>query len=109
MAVAARYWDEGERMVDKLTTSERDAGLRSLDGWTHDQAADAISRVFKFKSFSEAFGFMTRVALEAQKADHHPDWSNNYDTVTISLSTHDAGGLSPKDIALARAIDKLLD
>lgn len=95
-------------MVDKLTATERDAGLRDLDGWTHDQAADTISRVFKFRSFSEAFGFMTRVALEAQKADHHPNWSNSYDTVTITLSTHDAGGLSQKDIALAQAIDKLL-
>ena len=95
-------------MVDKLNETERKAGLRGLDDWAHDQAADAISRVFKFKSFSEAFGFMTRVALEAQKADHHPDWSNSYDTVTIRLSTHDAGGLSQKDIALAQAIDKLL-
>ncbi|MDB5615052.1 MAG: 4a-hydroxytetrahydrobiopterin dehydratase [Devosia sp.] len=95
-------------MVDKLNDQERQAGLRGLHNWTHDQAADAISRVFKFKSFSEAFGFMTRVALEAEKADHHPDWSNSYDSVTISLSTHDAGGLSEKDISLAQAIDKLL-
>ena len=95
-------------MVDKLNETERKAGLRGLDGWVHDQAADAISRVFKFKSFSDAFGFMTRVALEAEKADHHPDWSNSYNTVTIRLSTHDAGGLSQKDIALAQAIDKLL-
>jgi 4a-hydroxytetrahydrobiopterin dehydratase len=64
--------------------------------------------VFKFKTFSEAFAFMTRVALAAERAGHHPDWSNSYNTVTIRLSTHDAGGLSDKDIALAEAIDKLL-
>lgn len=95
-------------MVDKLSSTQRDEGLASLKGWVHDASKDAISHVFKFRDFSEAFGFMARVALEAQKADHHPDWSNSYDTVTITLSTHDAGGLSEKDIALARAIDRLL-
>ena len=95
-------------MVEKLDEMERDVALRSLNGWVYDQAEGAISRVLKFKSFSEAFGFMARVALETQKADHHPDWSNSYDTVTIRLSTHDAGGLSQKDIDLATAIDKLL-
>ncbi|SEQ24795.1 4a-hydroxytetrahydrobiopterin dehydratase [Devosia sp. YR412] len=95
-------------MAEKLNKTQRDEGLSGLKGWTYDDADDAISRVFKFKSFSEAFGFMTRVALEAQTADHHPDWSNSYDTVTITLSTHDAGGLSQKDVDLAKAIDKLL-
>ena len=70
--------------------------------------ADAISRQFKFKDFSEAFAFMTRVALLAQSADHHPEWSNVYNKVSITLTTHDAGGLSDKDIALATAIDTLL-
>ena len=95
-------------MVEKLNQTERDAALKGLNGWVFDKDADAISHVFKFKSFSEAFGFMARVALEAQAADHHPDWSNSYDTVTITLSTHDAGGLSQKDVDLAQAIDKLL-
>ena len=95
-------------MAEKLTSKQRDSALRALNGWVYDEAADAISHVFKFKSFSEAFGFMARVALEAQAADHHPDWSNSYDTVTITLSTHDAGGLSQKDVDLAQAIDKLL-
>ena len=95
-------------MVEKLKAAERDAALQGLNGWILDEGGGAISHVFKFKSFSEAFGFMTRVALEAQKADHHPDWSNSYDTVTITLSTHDADGLSQKDIDLAQAIDKLL-
>ncbi|KRA44956.1 4a-hydroxytetrahydrobiopterin dehydratase [Devosia sp. Root635] len=95
-------------MVEKLSDKEREEGLRGLGGWIYDEAANAIERVFRFKDFSEAFGFMTRVALAAEKAGHHPDWSNSYDSVTIRLSTHDAGGLSSKDIALAQAIDKLL-
>ncbi|MEO8684773.1 MAG: 4a-hydroxytetrahydrobiopterin dehydratase [Devosia sp.] len=95
-------------MADKLTSKQRDTALRSLNGWVYDEASDAISHVFKFKSFSEAFGFMTRVAIAADKAGHHPDWSNSYDTVTIVLSTHDVGGLSDKDVALAKAIDAIL-
>lgn len=95
-------------MVEKLTSGERDAVLRDLGGWVYDEAADAIDRVFKFKDFSEAFGFMTRVAIAAEKAGHHPDWSNSYNTVTIRLSTHDAGGLSSKDVDLARTIDTIL-
>jgi 4a-hydroxytetrahydrobiopterin dehydratase len=95
-------------MVEKLNDAQREDGLRSLDGWVYDASSSAIARVFKFTSFSEAFAFMTRVALAAEKAGHHPDWSNSYNSVTISLSTHDAGGVSDKDIALARAIDKIL-
>lgn len=95
-------------MADKLTTKQRETALRSLNGWVYDEAADAISHVFKFKDFSEAFGFMTRVALAADKAGHHPDWSNVYNKVTIALSTHDAGGLTDKDVALAKAIDAIL-
>ncbi len=95
-------------MVEKLNDAQREQALRSLGGWTYDAADNAIVRVFKFKTFSEAFAFMTRVALAAEKAGHHPDWSNSYNTVTIRLSTHDAGGLSDKDITLAGAIDKLL-
>lgn len=95
-------------MIEKLSEAERDESLRTLGGWVYDQAADAIERAFRFKDFSEAFAFMARVALAAEKAGHHPDWSNSYNTVTIRLSTHDAGGLSAKDIALAKAIDTLL-
>jgi 4a-hydroxytetrahydrobiopterin dehydratase len=95
-------------MVEKLKAKERETGLRSLNGWVYDEAADAISHVFKFKDFSEAFAFMSRVALAAEKAGHHPDWSNSYNSVTVRLSTHDPGGLSAKDIALAQAIDKII-
>lgn len=95
-------------MVDKLNDAQRRADLAGLGGWIYDETAGAIDRVFKFKDFSEAFGFMSRVALAAEKAGHHPDWSNSYNSVTIRLTTHDAGGLSAKDIALARAIDAML-
>ena len=95
-------------MVEKLKAKERETSLRSLNGWVYDEAADAISHVFKFKDFSEAFAFMSRVALAAEKAGHHPDWSNSYNSVTVRLSTHDAGGLSARDIALALAIDKIM-
>ena len=95
-------------MTDKLDDTKREDALRSLAGWTYDAADAAIVRDFKFKDFSEAFAFMSRVAMAAEKAGHHPDWSNSYNSVSIRLSTHDAGGLSDKDIALAKAIDKLL-
>ena len=95
-------------MIAKLSGKDRDKGMRTLNGWVYDEGEDAISHVFKFKDFSEAFGFMARVALAAEKAGHHPDWSNSYDSVTIKLSTHDAGGLSAKDIELAQVIDKIL-
>lgn len=95
-------------MVEKLKAKERETSLRSLNGWVYDEVADAISHVFKFKDFSEAFAFMSRVALAAEKAGHHPDWSNSYNSVTVRLSTHDAGGLSAKDVALAQAIDKIM-
>jgi 4a-hydroxytetrahydrobiopterin dehydratase len=99
-------WRSG--MVDKLGTAERETALKGLNGWVYDEAASAIGHVFKFKDFSEAFAFMARVALAAEKAGHHPDWSNSYNSVTISLSTHDAGGLSAKDVALAQAIDRIV-
>jgi 4a-hydroxytetrahydrobiopterin dehydratase len=95
-------------MVEKLNEAQREEGLRQLGGWAYEQESGAIVRVFKFKDFSEAFAFMSRVALAAEKAGHHPDWSNSYNSVTIRLTTHDAGGLSHKDIVLARAIDGLL-
>ena len=91
----------------KLTNKERDKALAGLNGWIYDEAADAISHDFKFKDFSEAFAFMTRVALLAQSADHHPEWSNVYNKVSITLTTHDAGGVTAKDADLAARIDKL--
>lgn len=95
-------------MVEKLSPAAREAALASLGDWSFEPAQDAIGRAFKFKDFSEAFAFMARVALLAEKAGHHPDWSNVYNRVSIHLSTHDAGGLSEKDIALANQIDALL-
>jgi 4a-hydroxytetrahydrobiopterin dehydratase len=95
-------------MTHKLDDAARIAALKTLPDWSYETEAKAISREFKFKDFSEAFAFMTRVALAAEKAGHHPDWSNTYNRVTVSLSTHDVGGLSDKDLALAQAIDKLV-
>ena len=92
-----------------LSESERTAALKRLAGWRANADGAAIEREFKFKDFSEAFGFMTRVALLAQAADHHPEWSNVWNRVDITLTTHDAGGLSHRDVAMAEAIDDLVD
>jgi len=94
-------------MVEKLTDAQRIEALGRLKGWGHDAKTNALTRDFKFKDFSEAFAFMTRVALLAQAANHHPEWSNVYNKVTICLTTHDAGGMTARDVALAEAIDKL--
>lgn len=95
-------------MVTKLSDAERAELLADLPAWTLDAVRDAITRSFRFKDFSEAFGFMSRVALLAEKADHHPEWSNVWNRVNILLTTHDAGGLSMRDIKMAKAIDGLL-
>jgi 4a-hydroxytetrahydrobiopterin dehydratase len=92
-------------MTAKLTGQARSTALANLSGWTEVPGRDAIQKSFKFADFNQAWGFMTRVALAAEKADHHPEWSNVYNRVEIVLSTHDAGGLSEKDIALATVID----
>ena len=84
-----------------------EAALNELDGWTAAEGRDAIAKTFTFKDFNAAFGFMTRVALVAEKLDHHPEWSNVYRTVNVTLSTHDAGGLTGLDIQLAQAMDRL--
>ena len=94
-------------MVVKLTEAERGAALAELPSWTYDAERDAIRRSFRFEDFTAAFGFMTSVALMAEKADHHPEWYNVYNRVDIVLTTHDAGGLSGRDVALARKIDGL--
>jgi len=91
--------------VAVLSETDRAEALRSLDGWTWDADRNGIARRLTFADFGAAFAFMTRVALEAEKADHHPDWSNVWNRVDILLSTHDAGGVTQKDIALARRID----
>lgn len=96
-------------MVDQLSDAERADALDGLPEWDHDESRDAITRIFTFADFSEAFAFMTRVALLAEKADHHPEWSNVYNRVEILLTTHDAGGLSERDVEMAEAIEALLE
>jgi 4a-hydroxytetrahydrobiopterin dehydratase len=91
-----------------LTESERDEALAALPGWTFDAGRNGIAKSFRFKDFAAAFGFMTRVALAAEQADHHPDWSNVWNRVEILLSTHSEGGVTEKDVALARAIEASL-
>lgn len=91
----------------KLTGEARRAALAGLPGWTELMERDAIFRKFEFRDFNEAFGFMTRAALLAEKLDHHPEWLNIYRTVEVTLSTHDAGGLTERDIALAMALHRL--
>jgi 4a-hydroxytetrahydrobiopterin dehydratase len=81
--------------------------LKELSGWTEVGGREAISRTFTFKDFNEAFGFMCRVALVAEKRDHHPEWRNVYKTVEVVLSTHDAGGVTARDIDLARAMNQI--
>jgi len=92
-------------MTVKLTGKARTTALATLKGWKKVRGRDALQKDFKFADFNQAWGFMTRVALAADKADHHPEWSNVYNKVEIVLSTHDAGGISAKDVALAKFID----
>lgn len=94
-------------MVAKLTEAERSALPDLAPLWTLQESRGAITRSFIFKDFSAAWGFMSRVALLAEQQDHHPEWSNVYNKVDITLTTHDAGGLSARDIRMAKAIDQL--
>ena len=94
--------------IEQLSDEDRAEALDALDEWDYDEGRDAITRKFLFADFSEAFSFMTRVALLAEKADHHPEWSNVWNKVEILLTTHDAGGLSTRDIQMAQAIEGLL-
>ena len=94
-------------MAQKLTTDARKAALAKLAGWAEVAGRDAITRKFVFKDFNQAFGFMTRAALAAEKMDHHPEWFNVYKTVEVTLSTHDAGGVTEFDVALAETMNKL--
>ncbi len=94
-------------MAQKLTGQARKEALATLSGWNEAAGRDAISKKFVFKDFNQAFGFMTRAALVAEKMDHHPEWFNVYKTVEVTLSTHDAGGLTELDVKLAGAMDRL--
>ena len=89
----------------KLEGAARKAALAGLQDWREVEGRDAITRKFVFKDFNQAFGFMARVALTAEKMDHHPEWFNVYRTVEVTLSTHDAGGVTEKDITLAKAME----
>ena len=94
-------------MAAKLSPTARDAALAKLAGWQEASGRDAISKTYVFADFNAAFGFMTRAALVAEKMDHHPEWSNVYKTVQVTLATHDAGGVTELDIALAEAMDRV--
>ena len=94
-------------MVAKLEPAERGRALAELPGWSAVEGRDAIAKIFVFKNFNAAFGFMTRVALVAEKMDHHPEWTNVYKTVAVVLTTHEAGGVTERDVKLARAMERI--
>ena len=93
-------------MVDVLNGEQRRSAIASLDGWRELEGRDAITKSFQFDDFNQAWGFMSRVALAAEKSNHHPEWSNVYNRVQVILTTHDAGGVTERDIALARFMDR---
>lgn len=94
-------------MAERLSADARKQALGSIPGWTEVQGREAIGKTFVFKDFNEAFGFMTRAALIAEKMDHHPEWRNVYKTVEVVLSTHDAGGVTRLDVELAAAMNAI--
>lgn len=94
-------------MASKLTGREREAALAGLSRWSEADGRDAITRTFMFADFNQAWGFMSRVALVAEAMDHHPEWFNVYKTVEVTLATHDAGGVTERDIMLAEAMDRI--
>ena len=94
-------------MAEKLTGDARKTALAKLAGWSEVEGRDAISRKFTFEDFNEAFGFMARAALVAEKLDHHPEWFNVYNRVEVTLATHDAGGVTERDVKLAEAMNRL--
>lgn len=96
-------------MSDKLTGEDRRTALAELAGWSAVAGRDAIAKTYRFADFNAAFGFMTRVALVAEKLDHHPEWFNVYNRVDVTLTSHDVAGLSRRDIAMAKAIDAIAD
>ena len=94
-------------MIDKLSTEEQSNALKKLNGWTKVNDREAIFKTFTFGDFNEAFGFMSRVALKAEQINHHPEWFNVWNRVSVTLSTHDANGLTVLDIDLAEFMDDL--
>jgi 4a-hydroxytetrahydrobiopterin dehydratase len=94
-------------MVERLSAEQRKSALKGLPHWSEAPGREAIARTFVFKDFNEAFGFMSRAALVAEKRDHHPEWRNVYKTVEVVLATHDAGGVTKRDIELATAMDAI--
>ena len=94
-------------MVERLSEDARKAAVEALSGWSDVAGREAIARTFIFRDFNEAFGFMARVALVAEKNDHHPEWRNVYKTVEVVLTTHDASGVTERDIRLAKAMDAI--
>ncbi|MEM6413266.1 MAG: 4a-hydroxytetrahydrobiopterin dehydratase [Pseudomonadota bacterium] len=93
-------------MTDRFNEDQRKAFFSEFEGWAPSNQRDAAEKTFKFTDFAQAWSFMTEVAISADKADHHPEWSNVYNRVSITLTTHDADGLSEKDAHLARVIEK---
>ncbi|MGY9001990.1 MAG: 4a-hydroxytetrahydrobiopterin dehydratase [Rhodospirillales bacterium] len=93
-------------MTEKLSSEDRKDLLVTLDGWSNVEGRDAIFKLFQFPRFRDAFGFMTRVAIVADEMDHHPEWSNIYNRVEVTLTTHDAGGVTLKDVELAMFMDE---
>src|SRR5438445_13071120 len=96
-------------MAERLSAEARKSALQGLPGWSEVAGREAIARTFTFKDFNEAFGFMARVALVAEKDDHHPEWRNVYRTVEVVLATHDAGGVTARDVQLAKAMNAIAD
>ena len=94
-------------MAERLSAEKRKSALKALPGWVETPGREAIARTFTFKDFNEAFGFMARAALVAEKSDHHPEWRNVYKTVEVVLATHDAGGVTARDIELATAMNAI--
>ena len=94
-------------MVERLSEEKRKSALKGLPGWAEVSGREAITRTFVFRDFNEAFGFMARAALVAEKGDHHPEWRNVYKTVEVVLATHDAGGVTNRDIELAKAMNAI--
>ena len=94
-------------MADRLTDAARTEALATLTGWEPEPDRDAIRRTFRFGNFNQAWGFMSRVALVAERLDHHPEWTNVWNRVDVTLTTHDAGGLTMLDVRLARAMERI--
>ena len=94
-------------MTERLSAEACKSALKGLPGWKEVEGREAIERIFVFKDFNEAFGFMSRAALVAEKSDHHPEWRNVYKTVEVVLASHDAGGVTARDVALAKAMNAI--